>query len=113
MQEYIEKEAVMEVFKTAIELPWARLYFHDAIEALPTTVHHEYKIWERYEFSDSTGWWTSWILQGFKATLDIADQNHGYVITSAFIRPLQSEHPDIIQARELASKHWMILIPKE
>lgn len=28
------------------------------------------------------------------------------------IRPL-SEHPDITQARELASKHWMILIPKE
>ena len=53
MQELISKEAVKEVFKTAIELPWARLYFHDAIEALPTTVHHEYKVGEEYEFSKS------------------------------------------------------------
>lgn len=107
MQEYIEKEAVMEVFKTAIELPWARLYFHDAIEALPTTVHHECKIGDEAEFLNDENQWEIGRFQGY-----IFETGKWKIRYPERMRPL-SEHPDIIQARELASKHWMILIPKE
>ena len=112
MQELISKEAVLKlarqlethlVWYTPTELEPKE--FIKKIDSLPTTVSHEYKVGEEYEFSNT---WKDWI----KTKL------HWYRYETAslnwkFIRPLSAEHPDITQARELASKHWMILIPKE
>ena len=114
MQELISKEAVLRIlnpikFSSVIELWKYTPLERDIqdkikwIEALPTIVHHEYKVGDRYEFSDDWKNWFRWILTWFQIGQVIYDM----------IRPLQSEHPDITQARELASKHWMILIPKE
>lgn len=102
MQELISKEAVLEALS---DMSRGYSIAREEIKALPTTVHHEYKVGEEYEFSNT---WKDWI----KTKL------HWYRYETAslnwkFIRPISAEHPDITQARELASKHWMILIPKE
>ena len=108
MQELISKSEATKlvrdnahIFKDSnqmIALEWL-------INSLPTTVHHEYKVGNLklieaeeaikllVEYSDKLPQWL----------LEI--KNHSYHHTQ--------EHPDITQARELASKHWMILIPKE
>lgn len=113
MQELIEKETLMETLKGMIteftDKEWAREKYilecaYDQVDSLPTTVHHEYKVGEVYEFYDD--WeWVKWKLSWFH-------KESGFRYVYLNIRPLQSEHPDITQARELASKHGMILIPK-
>lgn len=107
MQELISKSEATKlvrdnahIFKDSnqmIALEWL-------INSLPTTVHHEYKVGELVErFKPNTGEWEVckflWyrILQWWDA------------FSVDKIRPIQSEHPDITQARELASRHWLKL----
>ena len=72
--------------------------FWPLLDTLSPVVHHEYKVGEVYEFYDD--WeWVKWKLSWFH-------KESGFRYVYLNIRPLQSEHPDITQARELASKHW-------
>lgn len=111
MQELISKEAVLEALS---DMSRGYSIAREEIKALPTTVHHEYKVGEFYEIKI----WSIWKvaqLAGYSFFVnDIKSPHHWYRSTVApnQIRPV-SEHPDITKARELASKHWMILIPKE
>ncbi len=117
MQELISKEAVLKlarqlethlVWYTPTELEPKE--FIKKIDSLPTTVHHEYKVGEFYEIKI----WSIWKvaqLAGYSFFVnDIKSPHHWYRSTVApnQIRPV-SEHPDIIQARELASRHWLKL----
>lgn len=96
MKEYILKSALLEL--PLLRYAWVSVEaLKDEINALPTTVHHEYKVGEIYEMSDNQKIWTRWILVWY---LD------NYNEFFKFIRPLQSEHPDITQARELLEKSW-------
>lgn len=100
MQELIEKESVLEILEK-------RTKNYDTIEstivkvkALPTTVHQEYMDWKKYEFSYDWHEWHKWIFAWYQANYWTE------AIRYSYIRPLQSEHPDIIQARELLEKSW-------
>ena len=152
MQELISKEAVLEALS---DMSRGYSIAREEIKALPTTVHHEYKVgnlklieaeeaikllveysdklpqWllekmsnlpiyeneykvgDIYEFSNDWKDWERheyrWISYGVLIETDSSK----FSMQFRQIRPLSPEHPDIIQARELASKHWMILIPKE
>ena len=48
MQELISKEAVLEALS---DMSRGYSIAREEIKALPTTVHHEYKVGEEYEFN--------------------------------------------------------------
>lgn len=105
MQELISKEAVLEALS---DMSRGYSIAREEIKALPTTVHHEYKVGELVErFKPNTKEWEVCKFLWYR----IFQWWDAFSVDK--IRPIQSEHPDITQARELASKHWMILIPKE
>lgn len=102
MQELISKSEATKlvrdnahIFKDSnqmIALEWL-------INSLPTTVHHEYKVGDMAEFANYWSWFTIWKFNGYCCD----------GIAYDLIRPLSKEHPDITQARELASRHWFQL----
>ena len=95
MQELISKEAVMAELKY-----WCTDQVKASVNALPTTVPHEYKVGDMVEYSSDWKSWDEWKLRWFEI--------QGHFASYDFIRPI-SEHPDITQARELASRHWFQL----
>lgn len=103
MQEYILKAEVMKVI-THIQgnININRRDLHNEIDSLPTTVHHEYKVGEEYEFmyelNDLEWEWLKWELIWYWMRWAQWFYNR--------IRPVAPEHPDIIQARELLEKNW-------
>lgn len=115
MQELISKEDLKKIFDNHLIRLSAHFWTYkelikvrDDINSLPTTVHHEYKVGELVErFKPNTKEWEVCKFLWYR----IFQWWDAFSVDK--IRPIQSEHPDITQARELASKHWMILIPKE
>ena len=67
-------------------------------EIMPKII--EYMDWKKYEFSYDWHEWHKWIFAWYQANYWTE------AIRYSYIRPLQSEHPDIIQARELLEKSW-------
>lgn len=106
MQELISKEAVLEALS---DMSRGYSIAREEIKALPTTVHHEYKVGEEYSFSND---WINWVAKAQLHWIRYETETMDWYYIRPF-PPTPAEHPDIIQARELASKHWMILIPKE
>ena len=113
MQELISKEAVLEALS---DMSRGYSIARDEIKALPTTVHHEYKVGDNYtywmycEYPHSDTEYEKYFWKRDNYNMD--DWRNMMIIKNQSYHHTQ-EHPDITQARELASKHWMILIPKE
>ena len=110
MQELIPKSEVIKMLFEESHLQGQQWHWDLAvildlvtqeIEALPTPVHHEYTVGDAVEFSEDWENWTTWVFGWFKSKY--------YNKTFPFANPAQ-EHPDITQARELASRHWYSVI---
>lgn len=101
MQEYILKEKVLEYIKQRLCPKWvlAHTYLIEEIDSLPTTELHKYEVGDICEFANYWSWFTIWKFNGYCCD----------GIAYDLIRPLSKEHPDITQARELASRHWFQL----
>lgn len=112
MQELISKEAVLKlarqlethlVWYTPTELEPKE--FIKKIDSLPTTVSHEYKVGEEYSFSND---WINWVAKAQLHWIRYETETMDWYYIRPF-PPTPAEHPDIIQARELASRHWFQL----
>ena len=116
MQELISKEDLKKIFDNHLIRLSAHFWTYkelikvrDDINSLPTTVHHEHKVGEEYSFSND---WINWVAKAQLHWIRYETETMDWYYIRPF-PPTPAEHPDITQARELASKHWMILIPKE